>query len=359
MSGTTGGPPLPYEVLLDRLLHAPEPLAIEDIAQEQRVASAGVTRQLERLQAMGCLMETHPQFGVRLGQSSLATWVDYLRWRDRRRDLADRIIEVYRRTASTQDVVRRIVMQHGAAADGAVAIADEQTAGRGRQGNRWVAPPGCAVLFSLAWVPRFERGSKGPTESVAPVPPSIDRIMFASAVAVARALEAATATPSPARPPLRVSIKWPNDLMVDRRKIAGILVETLPVQGGWAAVIGVGINVDLLPEQLPADEQMFAPGISPVWPCNTAASTGCACWPKLLESLDVTLNQSDLEPLIAEWRQRSTILAQQARLRSNGKLIQGQVLDLDPYEGLIVRTETGEILHLPAATTTLLQQDQS
>jgi BirA family biotin operon repressor/biotin-[acetyl-CoA-carboxylase] ligase len=115
----------------------------------------------------------------------------------------------FRLADSTNERARVLAM--AGAPHGTLVTADEQSAGRGRQGRGWTAPPRCALLMSL--VLRDLR----------------ETLPLAAAVAVCEAL------------PLHVAIKWPNDILVGRRKLAGILVEGRP-QEGWA-VLGIGLNV--------------------------------------------------------------------------------------------------------------------
>ena len=116
--------------------------------------------------------------------------------------------------------------------EGAVAVCDEQTEGRGRLGRRWAAPPGTAILMSILVRPPAER--KAP------------EISLAAGVAVAHTAERALG--------LAAQIKWPNDVMVNRRKVAGVLAEARD----GAVVLGVGLNVNQRREQLPED-----PGVLP------------------------------------------------------------------------------------------------
>ena len=109
--------------------------------------------------------------------------------------------------------------------EGALVIADHQTAGRGRFGRAWEAPPGTAILCSLLLKP--------PPERRAP------ELSLVAGVAVADALERATG--------LSVQIKWPNDVMLRRRKVAGCLAEGRD----GAVVLGIGVNVNQTSEQLP------------------------------------------------------------------------------------------------------------
>jgi len=111
--------------------------------------------------------------------------------------------------------------------EGAVALTDHQTAGRGRLGRRWQAPPGAALTFSLLLRP--------------PGGAPIQQLSLVAGLAVAEIVEEAL--------DLSAQLKWPNDVMVDRRKVAGILAEAK----GGVVVLGIGLNVNQTREQLPPD----------------------------------------------------------------------------------------------------------
>jgi len=348
--------------LLHALLSTGEPAAVPDLAARLRRSTAWVVRQLQRLTEAGCQITTHPQRGVSLVRSGLAVWGDYLRWR---LPSADRppIIQVYRQTASTQDVARRIVSRGGRDADGALAVAEYQTAGRGRLGRKWYGPAGSCVLFShvcapLPLMPRLKPAARSPE----PWPLSPDRLVFATSVALARALEAAAAPH-----PLSVQIKWPNDLLIDGRKLAGILVEVVEGTGAGtkarspkpqapmsssAAINGVGINVLL-------DHANLPPGVVD----DPAAVTSLAAQGLTVDRLRVlaecaagmrhALAADDLTSLLADWRQRSVLLGRCISARCGRRVYRGEVIDLDPLEGLILRLQSGQPAHLSAQSTTL------
>ncbi len=124
-----------------------------------------------------------------------------------------------RETDSTNTVARELAAR--GAPHGTLVTADRQTAGRGRQGRAWSAPPGASLLCS--WVIR----DPGPLLSLA------------AGIAVAELAGE------------RALVKWPNDVLLDRRKLSGILVEGRPRER-WA-VLGIGVNVALRLEQLPAE----------------------------------------------------------------------------------------------------------
>lgn len=123
---------------------------------------------------------------------------------------------------STQDEARRLVRTHGAPT-GTIVVADYQHAGRGRQGRTWTAPPGSALLMSVVF-----------RESTAqPVP---WRWTCTASMALIDAIDNLTLAAKPA-------IKWPNDIMLDDAKVAGILAETSWDGRELVAIVGVGINV--------------------------------------------------------------------------------------------------------------------
>ena len=110
--------------------------------------------------------------------------------------------------------------------EGAVAATEHQTAGRGRMGRTWIAPPSTALLVSVLLRPPPER--------------HLPELSLVAALATAEAVEAATN--------LAAQVKWPNDVMVNRRKVAGILSEL-----SEGVVVGIGINVNQSRDELPPD----------------------------------------------------------------------------------------------------------
>ncbi len=328
------GVPAVAPALLDGLLRATGPATVEALALRLGQPVAWVVRGLDQLMAAGCQLQVHPQQGVQLIRTGLGTWSDYLRWACGQDP--NRIIEVYNQTTSTQDAVRRVIASCGEAAEGAVAVADEQTAGRGRLGRSWVAPPGAAVTFSRACLGQREQLS-------------IDRLTLATAVAVREAIQ-------PLVEPNRVEIKWPNDLLIQGKKVAGILVEIHSLMPGWdavAAVIGVGVNVTLDTRQAPLDQPPYRGRITSL---HLMGRWVDRLWvlARVLGHMDRALLVTDVAALLDSWRAHCPMLSQRVALSHNGQTIHGQVIDLDPQAGLIVRTVSGTVVHLPTATTTML-----
>ena len=203
-----------------------------------------------------------------------------------------------RRTDSTNERARELAAL--GAPHGTLVTADEQTAGRGRQGRMWTAPPRAAVLMSVV-LRELREG-----------------LPLAAAVAVCEAL------------PLPAAIKWPNDIWIGRRKVAGILVEGRP-QEGWA-VLGIGLNVateDFPPELRESATSLRLEGSE----ISAEELLGA-----LLVSLDRWLGRPTPDVLDA-WRSHDALLGHQVRW-SKGS---GAAAGVDETGALLVDTASGRI----------------
>lgn len=158
---------------------------------------------------------------------------------------------------------------------GTVVTADEQTAGRGRQGRSWTAPAGKALLYSAILRPLDQRHLLLP---------------LAVPVAVCEAAEELA-------PGIECRIKWPNDVWLDGRKLAGVLIEAKP-QHGWA-VIGVGLNLTI-------ERREFSPELR-----ETATSLAASASPEQARrALDSRLGrwvEADEQAILAAWRERDAL----------------------------------------------------
>ena len=165
-----------------------------------------VRRDLEELEAFGFAIERHPHNGVAYRGPAARLCPDQIEW-ELGTSRVGRRIAVWSRVTSTNDLAARA--SASSANDGLVILAEEQTAGRGRRGRAWCTPPRSSILMSVLLFP----------------PPYLDDpawLTAMGAVAVAEVVE--TWTGCEAR------IKWPNDVRVEGRKVAGVLVERGSVQ---------------------------------------------------------------------------------------------------------------------------------
>jgi len=239
-------------------------------------------------------------------------------------------ILVFRETASTNDIAGQYRLR--AENDGLCVFAEHQTAGRGRQGNRWLAEPGESLLGSVLLV--------GWTRSAA------DILTLVSAVATTEAVSRTGI--STAR------IKWPNDVLIGDEKVAGILVETHSTGPRDCAVIGVGINchqgrafferaglaghatsVDLHRSQ-PVDRNDLARD--------------------LIRSLDrwLALALEDRSAVIEAWKRWSSQLGRRVVLEYDRRRFSGHCVGVDPVHGLILHLDRGGVRAFPARHSHIL-----
>jgi BirA family transcriptional regulator, biotin operon repressor / biotin---[acetyl-CoA-carboxylase] ligase len=215
----------------------------------------------------------------------------------------------HRLTDSTNERAKELAL--AGAPHGTLVTADEQTAGRGRQGREWTAPPRSAVLMSVVLRELDER------------------LPLAAAVAVAEAV------------PVEAAIKWPNDVWIDGRKVAGILVEGRP-QEGWA-VLGMGVNVST--EGFPAE---LAESATSLYLSGVEAHTESVL-ASILRQLDEWLGAPPAR-LLEAWRSRDALKGQRVRWTGGDGVARG----IDDSGALLVETSTG-LITLDAGEVHLLR----
>jgi BirA family transcriptional regulator, biotin operon repressor / biotin---[acetyl-CoA-carboxylase] ligase len=206
----------------------------------------------------------------------------------------------HRLTDSTNERARELAV--AGAPHGTLVTADEQSAGRGRQGRAWTAPPQSAVLMSVVL--------RELTET----------LPLAAAVAVCEAL------------PLKAQIKWPNDVWIEGRKVAGILIEGRP-QEGWA-VLGIGLNVSVEEFPPPLDETATSLRLAGVDLDRDATLAA------IIDSLSRWLPRPS-EEILAAWRSRDALLGRTVRW-SNGSN-EGVAAGIDASGALVVETVDGAV----------------
>jgi BirA family biotin operon repressor/biotin-[acetyl-CoA-carboxylase] ligase len=223
----------------------------------------------------------------------------------------------HRRVDSTNERAKRLARD--GAPHGTLVTASEQTAGRGRQGRSWSAPAGSAVLASVV---------------VRDLEPGDALLPLAAAVAVCEACEASA--------PAACRIKWPNDVWIERRKVAGVLVEGRP-QDGWA-VVGIGINVSTARRDFPAElrETATSLGLAAARDGADESAPGPLTVEAVLASLVAALDAWLWQPparILAAWRERDALLGEDVAWDAG----EGTAAGIDDGGALIVDTEAGRV----------------
>ena len=211
----------------------------------------------------------------------------------------------HRLTDSTNQRAKELAA--GGARHGTLVTADEQTAGRGRQGRTWTAAPGEALLLSVVL--------RGLEDRHALLP-------LAAAVAVSEACERTAA--------VSCAIKWPNDVWISGRKVSGILIEGRP-QEGWA-VLGIGLNVATA--EFPEELREIATSLA--LSSDGAAPAGDEVLAALLEALDRLLEAPPSE-VLAAWRERDALLGSEVAWEGG----RGTAAGITDAGALCVETDSG------------------
>ena len=214
-----------------------------------------------------------------------------------------------RSLGSTNDLARELAA--AGAPQGTVVTADEQVAGRGRQGRSWTAPAGKALLYSAIVRPLQQRHLVLP---------------LAASLAVAEAAEEVA--------DVSCAIKWPNDVWIEGRKCAGVLIEARP-QDGWA-VIGVGLNVSIEPDEFPEELRGTATSLD----ADTTVDGA-------LEALNDLLTRwtlADPPEVLAAFRERDALRGREITWDGGNGTAEG----IDERGNLLVATGSGEQVSLGA-----------
>ena len=221
---------------------------------------------------------------------------------------------------STSDALRAYALDGGS--HGQVLFAESQTAGRGRRENRWVAPRGLDLMFSLL---------------LRPAEPMVlwPRLTTLAALAICRAVETEL--------PLQPQIKWPNDVYLDGKKVSGLLAEAVNTPSGIAMVLGIGLNVNS--RDFPGELATTATSLSQALPGTVLVREldRQAIALSLLTELEAQFQRlaHGFTEVISDVRERSWLLQKQIRATVDGVEIYGRALDLSPEGHLILALADG------------------
>jgi BirA family transcriptional regulator, biotin operon repressor / biotin---[acetyl-CoA-carboxylase] ligase len=254
------------------------------------------------------------------------------RWAEQVRAALPGFFEPLEVVASIPSTMARAAeLAAGGAAEGATVVAEEQTAGRGRLGRAWVAPPGSSLLLSVVLRPPLPREAAWLT-------------VAAAGVALAAAVEEVAAG-------VPVGLKWPNDLELDGRKAAGLLAEA-HLQGqrlGWV-VLGMGVNVTQRREDLPPELTDRATSVALAVGAPVDRAALLAAWGGRFVDGYRHLAAGEPGPVLAAYRRRLVTLGRRVRAeRVGAEPVVGAAVDLTATGGLVVQTDAGARVEVLAA----------
>lgn len=304
----------------------------EDISRALGVSRSAVWKCIEDLRLEGYRVDAVPHYGYKL-----MAVPDKLTPAEVQYNLGTRTfgcaVHYFDEIPSTMDEAFHLGMN--GAPEGAMVTTELQTKGRGRLGRAWVSPKGKGLCFSLLLRPVLSSAEAS-------------RLTLLCAVALSEAVESFTG--------LRPLIKWPNDLLLGGKKLAGILTELrAEVDRVDFAVVGIGLNVNTALKDLPAE------GIS------LKEVMGQACdrvglmreFLRVFERRYLGLKKQGFGPALEEWRRRSATIGQRVRFEERGRKREGVACGFADDGGLLVRLDSGETVKRMAGDVILEMKGKS
>ena len=292
-------------------------LSGQELSRGLGISRAAVWKAIEGLRRQGYAIEARSGLGYRLtGEGD----------RLDRREIAACLTsprdnwQVLEEADSTNTVCKRLAAD--GAPDGTVVIADCQTAGRGRRGRSFVSPRGMGLYFSILWRPDCSPESLLPLTALA-------------AVAVCRAVER-TGGVSP-------DIKWPNDLVLNGRKLGGILTElSLEGESGRVdyVIVGIGLNCRQSRSDFPPELADMAISLDMALSHSVKRAALAAA---LMEELDTLRREVLADPAqwLTDYRARCLTVGGRVQIMQNGDRTEAEALAVDDRYGLVIRRDNG------------------
>lgn len=246
---------------------------------------------------------------------------------------AGRTIIYLPETDSTNDDAARMAAE--GAATGSIIIAANQRQGRGRLGKKWLSTPGTGLTFSYIARPKVAMKE-------------VPRLTLVAGLAVANALEEQSG--------LCTTIKWPNDILVGGRKIAGILCEyhgSGPVAGDPAVIIGIGVNISSS-EEFPFALKQKATSLVLAGAANASPAELLMCIIRHLEAQLECMTAKGFSPILAKWKEKDATKGKRlAWVDSGNRIVEGVSLGPDKEGVLHIALDTGRIVQIVSGDLSL------
>jgi len=213
--------------------------------------------------------------------------------------------------------------------EGTVIIAEEQSTGKGRLGRKWFSPKG-GIWLSIILFPRL-------------LPSYIPRITLVTAVAVMKAIEICTQ--------IKTQIKWPNDILVNEKKVCGILTEMNAELDliNWV-VVGVGINANIDYQNFPRDIQQKTTSLKEIGKKEISRVRLVQIFFKEFEKYYEILKRKEFSFILREWKIYSHTLGKKIKIDIGDQIISGEVIDINEIGALILKKKDGKLVEIFSGT---------
>jgi BirA family biotin operon repressor/biotin-[acetyl-CoA-carboxylase] ligase len=302
-----------------------------ELSQKVGISRAAVWARIEELRSLGYEIEASPHLGYRLVTVPDVLHADDLLSSLGKTRVIGRDIRVFEETTSTNDVIEKLARD--GVKEGAVVFAESQTKGRGRLGRRWMSPPRRGLWFSVLLRPQLPPGS-------------VTQLTIAAATAMYRSVRGQTG--------LSPGIKWPNDILIGGRKVAGILTElSAELDKVKYVILGVGVDVNLSATEFPPELRKLATSLK----IETGQKVNRAeLAVRILQELDrdyARVCSGQFEAVANEWEEHCSTIGHNVVIHVGDRKIQGCAESLDADGALLLRTQHGRLERIIGGDVTL------
>ncbi len=289
----------------------------EEISRRFKISRAGIWKNIEELRKKGYAIEAVPNVGY-----SLKSVPDKLFSHEIQSGLKTKIFGREIIHFESIETTMRPAFEAGLRDDeeGVLIVAETQTKGKGRMGRSWVSPKSKGIYASLLLRPQFH-------------PTDVAKLTLMTAIAITESIEKVTG--------VSAKIKWPNDLLIDGQKVAGILTEMdAEIERVKFVVVGFGINVNVpessLPEGATSLKQLTGKTISRIQLLQEILVS--------LENWYLTVQREGFDVVLERWKELTSTLGSKVRIMESGKSTVGIAEGIDNYGGLLIRLDSGKLI---------------
>ncbi len=292
-----------------------------ELSQDLSVSRAAIWARVEELRGAGFDIEASPHHGYRLVSAPDRLLADDLLARLGDRSIIGRDIQVFEQTTSTNDIVEKLARD--GVREGVAVFAEAQTKGRGRLGRNWLSPSRKGLWFSVLLRPRLH-------------PQEATRLTICSATALRRAIAGLTG--------LTPEIKWPNDILIKGRKVAGILTElSAETDQVRHLILGIGVDVNQSRDDFPAELREVVTSLRIESGRPLPRPDLAVAILRELNTVYDRLKADKFDEIADEWEAHCSTLGRQIVLRTGDREVRGRAESLSEDGSLLLRTEHGRL----------------
>jgi BirA family biotin operon repressor/biotin-[acetyl-CoA-carboxylase] ligase len=322
---------LDAKILIALRSAANEAVSGAELSHQLGVSRAAVWARIHELRALGYDIEASPHSGYRLVNTPDLLHADDLLARLGKTKVIGRDIHVFKATSSTNDVIDKFARDH--VREGVVVFAETQTRGRGRLGRKWISPARKGLWFSILLRPDLQ-------------PQQTTQLTVASATALRRAIESQTGLPA--------TIKWPNDIVIHDKKVAGILTElSAELDHVKYVILGLGIDVNVALSDFPADLRKSASSLKIELGKSVPRAELATLILRELDADYQRLRSGDFPAIADEWEQHCTTIGRRIVIHTGDRQLRGRAEALGEEGALLLRTDHGHLERVIGGDVTL------